>query len=561
MKFIVSFFAATAMVASGAGVAIANVWNLDAGGSWATGANWNPASVPNAIGATAEFDSSTAANRSVTVDSGLAGYTVGNITFNNAVGQSQVTTISTGTSGSKLILNNGGAGASINTNGTGTGKLTFNAAPLVLNENLVANVNQNTATSSTGSLEIISGISGTGGLTKEGVGRMTFSTNAKTYTGPTVLNNGPLRMSAAGSPTMTSSFTINNNATLELTSSTNGGTYTLGSGPLVLNGQGFAPSGTPQGLIRSNETSASGRGWVFQNNVTLQSDSLVHVQSQLGFGDTIHYIAFNGLVSGPGALIQTALDSDDKLGRVILVSANTYSGGTVVRGGSMELFFFAGSANANFGTGNVTVMNPANVLTNPTGIASAISRLVIPSTATNAIADTATLSIEGGASTGFGPRAAVNLATGIDDVVGSLVLGGVTQAAIGTYGSSTSPADFKSDQFFIGNGVIRIVSVSIPGDYNNNHLVDAADYAVWRRNVGTTNALPNDPIGGTIATAQYDQWRRHFGQTAVIGTGAGANAAVPEPATLVLLMFATAGWLMRRRPAASKSQQLVNAWH
>src|SRR5436190_23939249 len=103
---------------------------------------------------------------------------------------------------------------------------------------------------------------------------MTFSTNAKTYTGPTVLNNGSLRMSPSGSPTTTSSFTINNNATLELTSSTNGGTYTFGSGPLVLNGQGFAPSGTPQGVIRSNETSASGRGWGFQNNVTLQSDSL-----------------------------------------------------------------------------------------------------------------------------------------------------------------------------------------------------------------------------------------------------------------------------------------------
>jgi hypothetical protein len=83
MKFIVSFFAAAAAV----GVANANVWNLDAGGSWATGANWNPASVPNAIGATAEFDSSAAANRSVTVDSGSSGFTVGTIMFNNAAGR------------------------------------------------------------------------------------------------------------------------------------------------------------------------------------------------------------------------------------------------------------------------------------------------------------------------------------------------------------------------------------------------------------------------------------------------------------------------------------------
>jgi autotransporter-associated beta strand protein len=535
MKCLVSFFAATATVAAGAGVALANVWNLDAGGSWATGANWNPASVPNAIGATAEFDSSTAANRSVTVDSGSTGFTVGIITFNNAASQSQTTTISTGTSGSKLFLNNGGAGASINTNGTGTGKLTFNAAPLVFNENVVANVKQNTATSLTGSLEIISGISGTGGLTKEGVGRMTFSSNAKTYTGPTVLNNGSLRMSVTGSPTMTSSFTINNNATLEFFSSTTGGTYTLGSGPLTLNGQGFAPSGSPQGLIRNSDTSASGKGYSVTNNLTLASDSLVHVEG-IDIADSIHRLTFTGVISGPGALIQTALDGDEKLGQVRLGSANTYSGGTVVHGGSMQILEtgFGGSANANFGTGNVTVMNPANVLTNPAGIANAISRLVIPSTATNAIADTATLSIEGGASTGFGPRAAVNLATGIDEVVGSLVLGGATQTIIGTYGSSTSPADFKSDQYFIGNGVIRLLTAGIPGDYNHDGRVDAADYVVWRK-TGI-----NGPQG-------YNDWRTHFGQTAGSGSGANANVAAPEPATLVLLMFAAVAWCLRQR--------------
>lgn len=540
MKFMVEFLAAAAIAASGADVALANVWNLDAGGSWAMGANWNPTSVPNAIGATAEFDSSTAANRSVTVDSGSAGFTVGTITFNNAAGQSQTTTISTGTSGSKLILNNGGAGASININGTGTGKLTFNAAPLVFNENVVANVNQNTATSSTGSLDIPAVISGTGGLTKEGVGRMTFSTNAKTYAGPTILNNGSLRMSAAGSPTMTSSFTINNNATLEPTSSTNGGNYTLGSGPLILNGQGFAPSGTPQGVIRSTEVSASGRGWVFNNNVTLQSNSLVHVQSQLGFGDRIHYIAFNGVVSGPGALIQTALDSDDKLGLVLLANANNYSGGTVVRGGSMEIFAAGSSANANFGTGNVTVMNPANVLTNATGIANAVSRLVIPSTATNAIADTATLSIEGGASTGFGPRAAVNLASGIDEVVGSLVLGGVTQTAIGTYGSTSSPADFKSDQFFVGNGVIRLLTAAIPGDYNHDGRVDAADYVVWRKT-------------GIFGAQGYNDFRSHYGQTSGSGSGLRANVSVPEPATLVTLLMGVLALCSHRRAKVSQT--------
>jgi hypothetical protein len=176
---------------------------------------------------------------------------------------------------------------------------------------------------------------------------------------------------------------------------------------------------------------------------------------------------------------------------------------------------------------NVTVMNPANVLTNPAGIATAISRLVIPSTATNAIADTATLSIEGGASTGFGPRAAVSLATGIDEVVGSLVLGGVTQSAVGTYGSTTSPADFKSNEFFIGNGVIRLVSVGIPGDFNHNGIVDAADYVTWRKGLGTI-----------YTQSDYDLWRAHFGQSAGSGSAAFDGRAVPEPNVLAISSLA-----------------------
>jgi hypothetical protein len=91
------------------------------------------------------------------------------------------------------------------------------------------------------------------------------------------------------------------------------------------------------------------------------------------------------------------------------------------------------------------------------------------------------------------------------------------------------------------------LSPGINGDYNNNSIVDAADYLVWRKNVGTSTTLPNDSIGGTIGTAQYNQWRANFGKPAPgSGSGVGMDAAVPEPATLVLLIFAVAGWYLRR---------------
>src|SRR4051812_8945887 len=92
---------------------------------------------------------------------------------------------------------------------------------------------------------------------------------------------------------------------------------------------------------------------------------------------------------------------------------------------------------------------------------------------------------------------------------------------------------------FNSNGVIGVIA--IPGDYNGDGAVNTADYVMWRKTDG------NNPSG-------YNTWRSHFGESSSAGIGASgassSQAAVPEPATLVLLMFAVAGWCLRRRPAA-----------
>jgi hypothetical protein len=64
----------------------------------------------------------------------------------------------------------------------------------------------------------------------------------------------------------------------------------------------------------------------------------------------------------------------------------------------------------------------------------------------------------------------------------------------------------------------------LPGDYNYDGVVDAADYVVWRKT-------------GINGQQGYDVWRSHFGQTAGSGARAIANAAVPEPATWLLLFI------------------------
>ena len=83
-----------------------------------------------------------------------------------------------------------------------------------------------------------------------------------------------------------------------------------------------------------------------------------------------------------------------------------------------------------------------------------------------------------------------------------------------------------------------VISIGIAGDYNNNGTVDSGDYVVWRKGLGTTYSA-ND----------YSVWCANFGQTAGSGGSAVANASVPEPATLVLLMLAAAAGCgpLRRR--------------
>jgi hypothetical protein len=73
----------------------------------------------------------------------------------------------------------------------------------------------------------------------------------------------------------------------------------------------------------------------------------------------------------------------------------------------------------------------------------------------------------------------------------------------------------------------------LAGDFNDNGVVDAADYAVWRNSFGTNIVLPNDAIGGTITTAQFNEWRTNFGNS--LGGGSLASLPVPEPMTGAML--------------------------
>jgi hypothetical protein len=70
--------------------------------------------------------------------------------------------------------------------------------------------------------------------------------------------------------------------------------------------------------------------------------------------------------------------------------------------------------------------------------------------------------------------------------------------------------------------------VGLAGDYNNSTIVDAADYVVWRRALGTSVTLPNDTTPGTVTEADYTVWRANFGRTVPPGAASFVEVAAPS---------------------------------
>ena len=70
-----------------------------------------------------------------------------------------------------------------------------------------------------------------------------------------------------------------------------------------------------------------------------------------------------------------------------------------------------------------------------------------------------------------------------------------------------------------GEVTLATVAPSLPGDFNRDGTVDAADYAMWRK------------LFSTDAT-KYDQWRSNFGS----GSSTDTHAAVPELDSIVALV-------------------------
>lgn len=90
----------------------------------------------------------------------------------------------------------------------------------------------------------------------------------------------------------------------------------------------------------------------------------------------------------------------------------------------------------------------------------------------------------------------------------------------------------------------------VPGDYNRDAIVDAADYTFWRKSVGGTDSAADGNGDAIVDDLDFEIWRANYGRVAGGGSDVESTSNIPEPAATAILLWAAAGLLLPRRAAA-----------
>lgn len=138
-------------------------------------------------------------------------------------------------------------------------------------------------------------------------------------------------------------------------------------------------------------------------------------------------------------------------------------------------------------------------------------------------------------------------------------VGASSSTAVSFLNGTALPYVFQADGLY----VTVQASAALAGDYNDDGKIDAADYTVWRDNLGAaTISNRGAGITGPVGTNDYNYWKTHFEEG--MGSGAAVWVAIPEPASWYLMFTITvlAGSVRTRvRPRLRPAGSANNSFH
>lgn len=111
-------------------------------------------------------------------------------------------------------------------------------------------------------------------------------------------------------------------------------------------------------------------------------------------------------------------------------------------------------------------------------------------------------------------------------------------------------ATWVLDELRMGTDFQTVVSNTLlpTGDYNQNGIVDAADYAIWRDSLGQSISPGDGADGnrnGVIDSGDYNLWRSHFGESLTNATFTATSVPEPKSHYLAAAVAFTIPWLLR----------------
>lgn len=274
----------------------------------------------------------------------------------------------------------------------------------------------------------------------------------------------------------------------------------------------------------------TGQSSVNHGEIRLLGSNLLEFDHQLTNSAT-------GVITGRGAIV--ASDGFTNQGQLRFSGGATDVEGNLTSSGSIEVL---GASTATFydhvtNTGNLSIGPGSRAVFFGDAMLQGGSNLGIQ------IAESTQNALEVLGGLSLGGQLSISISGGYQPSLGDRVLLATAVGGIaGAFDSWTAPNmpggltfDLNVTSTLIELKVVTATLTNLAGDYNNDGIVDLADYTVWRDQLGVpASNLLNDVDGGTVGAAQYGTWKANFG--ARITAPLALSASVPEPGTLLLVL-------------------------